>query len=597
MKRNFSKKGMMSLVLVSTVMGCVGASAADIQEFTLDSMVVTATRYEADPLTIPATTEVFSREKIEAMGARTVMEVMQNIPGFTISESPSGNGSPGLRHIHGHLGILINGVPLASEGYFQMGTLSASGIERIEVVKGGSAIMYGSNATNGVINIITRKDAQSSITVGAGNNGQRDIGGYAGNDKFSVSYDWYREKDAGLVYKSSTSYYRDYLVRRSVNVQASPNEHWNFMYMWADKDNTCSKRVGTNPVSGYWQNVTKNTMAQATYKNNDLKATVYYQNREWWQESRPGSSGDQKGNYYGVDINNKWDFGKTNLTVGAVYDAERNKRSSAKGWVHNNRDHGAIFFVADTAVTNSTNVIVGARQVISDESSENVFCPQFQVLHKITKDSSVYVNLNKSLREPDLAQKYGYSETQDPNPDLKSEKGWTYEAGYKHRLDQNSMLKVDFYHMKISDRINKPTGSRMYINSLKYRSTGVEVSYDYTVPKGLSYGVGISYGNPEEIAKVGDSWSRMQNRLGAHAELSYKIGKFTASSFLNYAGERYSGETHLISVDGSMKYDLTKNDSVSFKMGNILNRADARTNGGGSMLPERHWMLSYTKKF
>lgn len=100
-------------------------------------MLVTANKYSVPDLEIPAATEVISGQQIENMGAKSVMEVMKNIPGFVISESPFGNGNPGIRGISGHMSIMINGIPLTQDYYFQMGTLSATSIDRIEVVKGG----------------------------------------------------------------------------------------------------------------------------------------------------------------------------------------------------------------------------------------------------------------------------------------------------------------------------------------------------------------------------------------------------------------------------------------------------------------------------
>lgn len=111
--------------------------AAEKEVYQLGEVLVTANKYSVPDLEIPAATEVISGQQIENMGAKSVMEVMKNIPGFVISESPFGNGNPGIRGISGHMSIMINGIPLNQDYYFQMGTLSATSIDRIEVVKGG----------------------------------------------------------------------------------------------------------------------------------------------------------------------------------------------------------------------------------------------------------------------------------------------------------------------------------------------------------------------------------------------------------------------------------------------------------------------------
>lgn len=62
--------------------------AAEKEVYQLGEVLVTANKYSVPDLEIPAATEVISGQQIENMGAKSVMEVMKNIPGFVISESP-----------------------------------------------------------------------------------------------------------------------------------------------------------------------------------------------------------------------------------------------------------------------------------------------------------------------------------------------------------------------------------------------------------------------------------------------------------------------------------------------------------------------------
>ena len=121
MKKSSAGFLLSSLLAGISTLSCMGiASAAEETEFVLDPIYVTATRYERKDLSIPASTEVFTKEKLESMDARSVMDVIANIPGFVMSESPSGNGYPGLRGITNHLSIMVNGIPLAKDYYYQM---------------------------------------------------------------------------------------------------------------------------------------------------------------------------------------------------------------------------------------------------------------------------------------------------------------------------------------------------------------------------------------------------------------------------------------------------------------------------------------------
>ncbi len=576
------------------------ANAAEETEFVLDPIYVTATRYERKDLSIPASTEVFTREKLESMDARSVMDVMANIPGFVMSESPSGNGYPGLRGITNHLSIMINGIPLAKDYYYQMGTMSTAGIERIEVVKGGSAVLYGSNATTGVINIITRKGDENRIKIGGGNNRQKLISGYAGSKKFSVSYDYYNTKDSGLVFNNTrinTQYYRDNIKRSNYTVQYNPTDKWNIMFMHNEKD--ADTGIVRGATHSNWKNKTRYDMLQAAYTNKNFRAIAYYQDRKWDYNMSNTSVGIDTGKYYGIDLQNKWDFKGTHLTLGGTYEIDRSKNKSGGVWRDHSRNHGSIFFMTETPVSKKTDIFLGAREVFTGDSG-NSFNPQFQVLYKATDRDSLYININKSLLEPPLSYRYGYSATQLPNPDLRPEKGWTYEVGWKKRVNRNGMFKFDVYHMKITDRLYSSrlaSGETMYMNAPEYKNTGAEISYEWEVPKGLSYGLGISYSNPQQISAPGGEWADAESRLGAHAEVSYNLGKTSLNLFANYTGARSTDVNHVINVDFNAIYRMTKKDIVSFKIANVLDRQDPRSISGGSVLPKRNWMLSYERIF
>ena len=285
-----------------------------------------------------------------------LMEVMKNIPGFVISESPFGNGNPGIRGISGHMSIMINGIPLNQDYYFQMGTLSATSIDRIEVVKGGSAVLYGSNATTGVINIITKKDSENKIVVGAGDHTQRNVSGYVNAKGLSVAYEHYGIKDAGILSKSFsragiTLYDQTNMYRDSVNVNYTPNEHWNFMYLYSDRHSDVDTLDGTMAKTGFYDSNTLYDVSQITYTNKDLRVTTYYQDRAWkyFNKGPRGSfGGKDTGRSYGVDVVNKWDLGWTDLTAGGMFENERFRNLSGDKWIERDRNYGAVYFLTDT---------------------------------------------------------------------------------------------------------------------------------------------------------------------------------------------------------------------------------------------------------
>ncbi|MDC7222181.1 MAG: TonB-dependent receptor [Spirochaetales bacterium] len=121
-----------------------------------DRIVVTGNK---NPQSIEDTVEaveVVDKEEIQEMGARNAEEVLANIPGITIYYHPQA-----VVMIQGFEGeyvkVLIDGIEVTGDigGATPVGQIPVTDIERIEIVRGASSVLYGSDAMGGVINIIT----------------------------------------------------------------------------------------------------------------------------------------------------------------------------------------------------------------------------------------------------------------------------------------------------------------------------------------------------------------------------------------------------------------------------------------------------------
>ncbi len=571
-----------------------------LNEYVLDPMMVTAARYEQRDIDIPAATEIYDQEKIEKLGANNVMEVVRNIPGFTLTASPTGNTYIGFRGIaKDNVAILVNGIPLNQDGNYDLESISADIIDRIEVVKGGATVLYGSNASAGVINIITnKKAAKNKVLIGFGDKNKFKGAVNVATDKLQLSYSRQQSKDRGFVYKNSgaSNYYTgDKLEKDSLNLQYAISDNLSLQYMYSKKVSDCSKSVNGVYQPGFHSDI-KYNFGQLRYVNDDLQATVFFRNRDW----KFNTSTHQKGHNYGADLQDKFKLGNTMLTVGANYENENTKNSNnieaAK------RDSAAVFFMTETEVSDKTKIFLGAREAYVEESGSK-FCPQFQVMHSLGTDDNIYLNVNRSMRAPHVNEQWGTA-TQLMNPDLKAENGWNYEFGWKKKLAADELFKVNLYHMDINDRIYSQrnyngSGKSMFLNANKYRNTGVEVSYEKAASEKFSYNVGVSYGNPEQKLAKGD-WQRVDFKLGLHAGLGYNLGKTNANIYANYMAERINGVKPMLDLTLNVKQQITKNDALRFAVYNLLDRDDIRTgssSGTGAMLEERNWMLSYEHSF
>lgn len=571
-----------------------------LNEYVLDPMMVTAARYEKRDVDIPAATEIYDQQKIEKLGANNVMEVVKNIPGFTLTASPTGNTYIGFRGIaKDNVAILVNGIPLNQDGNYDLESISADIIDRIEVVKGGATVLYGSNASAGVINIITnKKAAKNKVLIGFGDKNKFKGAVNVATDKLQLSYSRQQSKDRGFVYKNSgaSNYYTgDKLEKDSLNLQYAISDNLSLQYMYSKKVSDCSKSVNGVYKPGFHSDI-KYNFGQLRYVNDDLQATVFFRNRDW----KFNTSTHQKGHNYGADLQDKFKLGNTMLTVGANYENENTKNSNnieaAK------RDSAAVFFMTETEVSDKTKIFLGAREAYVEKSGSK-FCPQFQVMHSLGTDDNIYLNVNRSMRAPHVNEQWGTS-TQLMNPDLKAENGWNYEFGWKKKLAADELFKVNLYHMDINDRIYSQrnyngSGKSMFLNANKYRNTGVEVSYEKAASEKFSYNVGVSYGNPEQKLAKGD-WQRVDFKLGLHAGVGYSLGKTNANIYANYMAERINGVKPMLDLTLNVKQQITKNDALRFAVYNLLDRDDIKTgssSGTGAMLEERNWMLSYEHSF
>lgn len=129
----------------------------------LEQVVITATRTEKALKDAPVITQVITSRQIETRGFQTVQDVLEaDIPGIEFNRHGSSNDI----NIQGlearNVLVLIDGERLAGEtrGNVDYSRLNTNDIERIEIVKGASSALYGSQAMGAIINIITKKSRQ-----------------------------------------------------------------------------------------------------------------------------------------------------------------------------------------------------------------------------------------------------------------------------------------------------------------------------------------------------------------------------------------------------------------------------------------------------
>ncbi len=186
-------------------LGIVSATAPAAETLETSPVVVTATRTAQTVDDSLASVTVITREEIERSQARSVDEVLRNLAGIHVSR----NGGYGkttdiyLRGTNGdHVLVLVDGVRAASAtlGSYAWANLAPEQIERIEIVRGPRASLYGSDAIGGVIQIFTRRTSGPHARAGAGSNRlwEVELGGGIEHEGWSLGLTAGRLDDGGI---------------------------------------------------------------------------------------------------------------------------------------------------------------------------------------------------------------------------------------------------------------------------------------------------------------------------------------------------------------------------------------------------------------
>ncbi|OHC29722.1 MAG: TonB-dependent receptor [Pseudomonadales bacterium RIFCSPHIGHO2_02_FULL_60_43] len=153
--------------------------AAHADPLELQPLVVTSGRHAEPVQQTTAATTVFTRKDIERLQVRSVAELLERVPGVSISRTGGAGSQTGL-FVRGtstaQTLVLVDGqrISAASSGTSSLEFLSPEQIERVEVVRGARSALYGSDAIAGVVQIFTRQGSGDGlkpyVRLGVGSN-------------------------------------------------------------------------------------------------------------------------------------------------------------------------------------------------------------------------------------------------------------------------------------------------------------------------------------------------------------------------------------------------------------------------------------------
>lgn len=617
MKRMIPLHLLLGLSILAT--GNAAAQTEALQEYSLPGMNVTALGYEKSNLETPADVTVYSCEELKKTGASDVANALKYKAGvFFTQMGPhdqswiTGNSTLSLRGVKGGTLVLINGVPASFNNASHLDMMNLDTVEKVEVVKGGGAVLYGSEAYGGVINVITKDSYKNSVHVAVGNKGQRDYSANIGAGKLGVSFGRNEMGETGIlsekigtknVFGTNIPYYMGYgdSKKDHIGVSYKFDDNLQFNYMFNKKKYTMDYLSANEEIVQHFMYDDREHFAQMHFDDKKgLEATAYYNERsirnpDYWAVT-PNVLEWERSNHkhYGADVKKVWENEDDKILVGVNTKRELyiNENQKFKYPTNNLKDYAcfgtfalngySLYGQYDRKLSDATNLVLSMREdlVRSDAGNYDAFLPQLQVLTKLDSENSLYANAGRSFRMPTFRQLYYSSGMIASNPDLKPEYGWNYEAGYKHD-NGKEQFKAAVFHIDLDDQITsrKVNGLSQSYNAAKYKNTGIELSYTNQLDENLTWTVGGIYSKPQNKTTNTTPWKDVLGKYQVMTSIDYQHDKTNASLNLSYMGGRVNNSKQtdvkpILLSNLHVGHEVFANATLTLDINNIFNRRD-----------------------
>lgn len=300
------KKELSKLVLTTLLTGSVlwggtaFAAEENLQEFSLDTMVVTATRTAMTVKETPSTVEIVDSKKLEQTQAKTLHDALKGALGVNVFNDFQGRSNVSIRGSESrHVLIMVDGKRLGGEAAYNSANawdvdrIRMEDVERVEIIRGPAGALYGSDAMGGVINVITKTPDKTTADInyeygwyedgkGAGYKGNLYLQGAEGNYSYKINAGLNKNRpylDPKGSGDSMNFYGKQQPISLSVGYKFDNGNELNVDFSKIKEDNQKSSTSRTVMMPGkVWQdkvqtiyNDNKRTDYAITYKGSDDK--------------------------------------------------------------------------------------------------------------------------------------------------------------------------------------------------------------------------------------------------------------------------------------------------------------------------------------
>ena len=513
-------------------------------EYDLDEIEVSAQRAPALYSQVARIVSVIGRKEIEATPAQSVQDLLEYVAGVDVRQ----RGTEGVQadiSIRGgtfdQVLILLNGINITDPqtGHHNLNLpVSLSQIERIEVLEGPAARVYGPNAFSGAINIVTRQPKRNAldIQIEGGSfgyfqpnaslsfaknkwthylaGGTKRSDGYTNNTDFSelngFYYGQYHSNSGKMEFQVGAS--KKGFGANSFYTPKYPNQYEATKTLFSSIRWESSGKFHFTPFAYYRRHKDRFEVfrEKGFYEKNEDGLYVWNGEVAGYpfidEDGNPQFSPYKGHNYhltqvYGASLNSwtDWKLGKTSL--GAEFRSE-NILSNVLGkdmaepkkvpgedalfTKHDNRNTLSVFLEHSVFVQNWTlSAGILANSISESNLGINVF-PGIDVSYQINKALKIYTSYNTSLRMPTFTDLYYQGPTNIGNPDLKPERSETLEGGVKIQQKIISGHLTVFYRQghNVIDWVKKDLSDIWQPQNLtEIRSLGTEIQLNLSLQK------------------------------------------------------------------------------------------------------------------
>jgi vitamin B12 transporter len=623
MVKSLSTSILMTVLITGSWSGlALAAAAADTTEptYTLDEVVVTATRTENKKVDTPANVTVVDAKKIEERSYKDVVEVMRDVPGAQVSSTGT-YGYERIIRLNGDERVLVlvdgkrvnTNIGTMGRSTFDANTIPPiDAIEKIEIVKGAGSSLYGSDAVGGTINIITKKATHNYGTVkaGFGSWGAQNYGvsyaGKQGKTGFMISAD--RERQSFAKYKNyvtgetirwkDPNNYDQEKLSLKIDQELTADTALGLTYDYAKLDgNAASDAVhtyGANPVDKHINNVGLKYDWGVTRENKGY-ARIY---RDYYGYDNQGEISEST---IGLDVQQQVKTSDKNKVVfgTSLYKANAyNEIAFSEGESINNK---ALFVQDEWQFAPSWQLNAGLRYDNHSEAGSKTTA-SIAMNKKFNENSHAYLSWGQIFKAPNIDDLY-YSNTTwgyygDKN--LKPETGDQWNLGYDVATSASTTLGINVFYSELKDVIdwgefNPVTYETHVENKYKQRRRGLELTANHKLNDNFDLAASYNYVKVESKNSDADDYTRD----GGYVPNTFKMGiKYHNNKWnvellgramsgadtnaTNKYGAQYYLNSHFFTMDLDTKYKINKNLGAYVNIYNLTNAAYVEQGGVAS---------------